>query len=474
MIAIYVVIGLVFILLLVQQARALYRRSALPSVERYHRAMDALGGMSGNIRVLDSPAPPDAEAPQGPSGRPTVATPSDRASPAAKARLVPVRNEVTTLGTARLRRLDDIALEPFDANAPPAPGQPQPTGFANGRVRLYGAVILGVVLGGTLVGVLVTSSSPAPHLAAGPKPSHHASGALSPRGPISETSPNLVGLTEGNAEALLSSSGLRWRLVKVASTDPAAVGIVLAQAPVSSHTVRQGSVVSLSIGEPYPSARVPNVSSPPESAQLAESAIRKAGFTPKTRAAKATTLHELGLQGKVLSEVPSAGSRKPKHSTVVITLVEGAATEMVPDGVVGETPARAGATLASAQLVVGTTRNASSSSVPAGEVAGTYPSTPGELAPVGSTVNLVVSTGAIERVPDLEGDTVAEARHALKTSGLRLGQVRSGAGPNGRVVAQAAKPGRQLAKGTPIAIVVGVTPLATNTTSNPGAGDSGT
>jgi serine/threonine-protein kinase len=333
-----------------------------------------------------------------------------------------------------------------------------------------------VVVGGTLLGLLLTSSSPSQHLATGgvrPKPTHHASRASSPLRTVSETSPNLVGLSESKAEALLSSVGLRWRLAKVVSPDSAAAGTVLTQAPTSSSTVRRGSVVTLSVGEPYPSVLVPSVSSPPESAQLATSTLQKAGFTTKTRLLKAATLRELGLQGEVLSEDPPAGSRKPKHSTVVIDVIEGAATVTVPVGVVGETPAQAGATLTSAQLAVGTTRSASSSSVPAGEVSSTYPTSPGETAAVGATVDLVVSTGAVERVPDLEGDTVAEARHALRTAGLRLGHVRSGAGPNGLVIAQAARPGRRLAEGTPIAVVVGVSPPATNATSNPGSGATG-
>jgi len=89
-------------------------------------------------------------------------------------------------------------------------------------------------------------------------------------------------------------------------------------------------------------------------------------------------------------------------------------------------------------------------------------------------VDLVISTGAVKRVPDLEGDTVAEARHALRTAGLRLGQVRSGAGPNGLIVAQAARVGRWLAEGTPIVVVVGVSPPATSMTSSSAAGNSGT
>jgi beta-lactam-binding protein with PASTA domain len=42
---------------------------------------------------------------------------------------------------------------------------------------------------------------------------------------------------------------------------------------------------------------------------------------------------------------------------------------------------------------------------------------------VGSAVNLIVSTGPDAVVPDLNGDSIAETRHALLVAGLRLGHV---------------------------------------------------
>jgi beta-lactam-binding protein with PASTA domain len=85
---------------------------------------------------------------------------------------------------------------------------------------------------------------------------------------------------------------------------------------------------------------------------------------------------------------------------------------------------------------------------------------------VGSTVNLVISTGPPSVVPELRGDTLAAARRALRAAGLALGQVNQGQGPAGLVVAQAARPGRTLRRGTAIAIVVGTTPPGNSGTSS--------
>jgi serine/threonine-protein kinase len=281
---------------------------------------------------------------------------------------------------------------------------------------------------------------------------------------LDETLPKLVGLTKSRAEVRLSNAGLQWHLIEASSPSAAAAGTVLAQTPAFPGRVRRGEVITLTVGKPYPTAAVPNVSNPPESAQAAQAALAKAGFTPKTNFVKATTTSELALEGKVLSQSPAAGSVKAAHSIVVVDVVSGAATVTIPATIVGETPSQAGATLAGAQLHLGTTTNQFSPTVPAGDVARTYPSAPGQSVTVSSTVNLVISTGPAAVVPDLEGDNIAEARHALRAAGLVLGHVNPAAGPNGLIVAQAAKPGRRLVQGIPITVVVGVSPVGNSGT----------
>ena len=343
----------------------------------------------------------------------------------------------------------------------------QETHSANSRHRQTLAVALGaiVVVTGTLAGILLSAPSrPGRHVATPRARTTRRPSQI----PSYEELPKLVGLTVAAAETRLSHIGLRWHLNVVASPSVTAAGTVLGEKPVYPDTVRRGDIVSLSVGKPYPTAAVPNVSGPHESEQAARAALVRAGFTPKTNFVGATNVGQLAFKGDVLSQKPTAGSVTAKNSIVTINVVRGAALVTVPGTVLGETPARAGATLAGAQLSVGTTESGFSSTVRAGDVASTYPGT-GESVTVGSTVNLVISTGPAAVVPDLRGDTVVEAERALRRAGLVLGRVNPTIGPNGLVVAQAAKPGRELAHGTSITIAVGTSPVG-NPATTPAAG----
>jgi beta-lactam-binding protein with PASTA domain len=89
-------------------------------------------------------------------------------------------------------------------------------------------------------------------------------------------------------------------------------------------------------------------------------------------------------------------------------------------------------------------------------------------------VNLVVSTGPPAVVPQLRGDTLAEARHALRAAGLILGTVNYEPGASGIVLDQAARAGRTLPPGTQITVVVGQTTAGSSGAPTPtSAGNSG-
>ncbi len=91
--------------------------------------------------------------------------------------------------------------------------------------------------------------------------------------------------------------------------------------------------------------------------------------------------------------------------------------------VVGSTTAAAESALASADLTVGTTTTAWSNTVTAGHVIATDPTTGASLA-TGGTVDLVVSKGVQPKtVPTLTGTSLAAAEAAIKSAGLKVGNV---------------------------------------------------
>jgi beta-lactam-binding protein with PASTA domain len=461
MVLLYVVLGLAAVLLIVQQIVELRRRSVRKSVERYHRAMSALGEMSDHVKVVDVHAASDGGAlvvlrddqpvihQAAPAVRPFV-------RPAAVMFPTPSSHPMLSNAATTTNLIEERTLE----------GGDPPSGVRN-RGHAYAIVLLAIlVLVGTVVVVLSTSSSPPKHpIAKGPHKQRHPARVVS----TTEAIPQVVALTTAEAEARLVAAGLRWRVIKISSANAAAIGKVVEEHPAFPGEVARDQTVILTVAVPV-SAKVPNVLQPRESAQAAKGALRKSGFAVKEIPVKASTASELALQGQVLSEAPAPGAVAAKGSSVTIRVITGTAIVAVPGSVVGESPAQAGAALAKAQLVVGsTTKSAFSPTVPAGYVAGTFPVSPGQSAPIGSTINLAISTGPAAVVPNLEGDTVAQARHQLRAAGLVLGQVRSAPGTPGLVVAQAARPGRELRQRTPIAVVVGASLGASSTlpTSTP-------
>jgi hypothetical protein len=93
---------------------------------------------------------------------------------------------------------------------------------------------------------------------------------------------------------------------------------------------------------------------------------------------------------------------------------------VVPD-VEGVAPEVAGARLVDSGLAVGPTTSESSEQIPDGQAIRTVPAA-GTSLPVGTPVQVVVSSGPPVAVPDVIGMSVDEAMIALRTAGLEPGK----------------------------------------------------
>jgi len=494
----YVVLAVIFLVLVVQGVAGRRGGSRTPSIDRYHQAMTRLGEMSEHVKLLDERDTPEHQASRTVRDvRPASGASSTLPPPvppwANGVRLEPVTatplsQEPLVEGTPAVEEDELPPLELLNADEPvPDAGEARPlaaadegaagvrgtAGRALARLRTIptwaGIVAAVVVLGGPVAGVLLTSSSPPAR-----RPASGARTGLQRPAVVVRALPDLIGLSAAQAEAHASAAGFRWQLFRVPSPDAAAAGQVLAQAPAFPGTLAVGGIVILRVGEPVAQVAVPDVEN--QSVAAAEAALRKAGFVTRTTPVKAVSMSQLALQGEVLREAPTAGRAEAKHSIVTLDIVSGAASVSVPSAVIGEPLAQAGATLAGTQLRVGTTSSAFSTTVPSGEVSAALPR-PGQPVAIGTTVNLVVSAGPPAVVPKLRGDTLAEARHALRAAALALGKVNYAPGPNGIVLAQAARAGKTLPPGTPITLVVGQTGgggSGTRVTTASPAGNSGT
>ncbi len=194
---------------------------------------------------------------------------------------------------------------------------------------------------------------------------------------------------------------------------------------------------------------VPNVVGVSE--PLALSRLRAAKLVPATTQAPSSTT----APGAVISTKPSAGSVVARGTHVSVTISTGPASAGVPD-VRNLTSGEAVGKLEKAGFKP-TVQKRSSATVPSGKVIGTEPSQ-GVTLQTGSPVTVVVSSGPQQvGVPEVVGESEAEARATLRSAGLSVGTVTKQEEPGqaaGTVVSQSPAAGGQLRGGEAVNLVV--------------------
>ncbi len=295
------------------------------------------------------------------------------------------------------------------------------------------AVIVGVLLLGGLIALLLVSG--------GNKTGGGGGGAQI-------AVPNVVGQQFNLAKLALEKAGLKVARQEQDSTRPA--DEVLSQAPKAGSKLQKNDTVTLTVSAT--TVAVPNVINLPFGEAQAQ--LVAAGFVvQKVEAASDQPV------GTVTKTVPGSNVKAPKGSTVVVT-VAAVGDVAVPD-VTGQPSDTAAAKLGQAGFQVNTTQEANND-VPSGRVIRTNPAA-GAMAPKGSTVTQVVSTGPAQvAVPSVTGQLQAVATNTLTAAGFQVTTVMSPSTPanNGKVTSQSPTAGMQAAKGSTVTITVGsgVTP----------------
>ncbi|MDJ0341109.1 Stk1 family PASTA domain-containing Ser/Thr kinase [Streptomyces sp. H10-C2] len=123
-------------------------------------------------------------------------------------------------------------------------------------------------------------------------------------------------------------------------------------------------------------------------------------------------------RGKVISTDPAAGQRIRSNADVTLTISKGPQVVLVPD-VGGKPLATAQQLLKDAALTPGTVTQDFSEDVPKGEVISTDPKAGTQRSP-DAAVSITVSKGVPVDVPDVIGDSVADAQQALQDAGLTV------------------------------------------------------
>ncbi len=261
--------------------------------------------------------------------------------------------------------------------------------------------------------------------------------------------PPLLAKTEAQARDRLEQAGLDVGKVEHAYSDSVKRGTVISTDPKPGSRIRDNDSVTLRISDGPETVRVPDV----EGYRLdkARSLLKDSGLEPGM---VSRAFSQDVPRGSVISTEPEKGTERRAGSAIALTVSKGSPID-VPD-VTGESLADAQAELEEAGLKVKiSAKEINSSEYDKGQVARQTPQN-GSTAAEGDTVTLTLSKGPeMIEVPDVVGDSVADATAQLQEAGFEVDEDRGLLGLFGDTVkSQSVTGGETAPKGSTITITI--------------------
>ena len=258
--------------------------------------------------------------------------------------------------------------------------------------------------------------------------------------------PSITGLTVAEARQSLAKDHFTLiALTPVASITVKAGRIVL-QDPSAGGSLKQGSAVNVTVSNGLPIESVPSLGGlgcAGATRLLAVNHLK--GLCPAAAAGYSDSVPI----GQVINWSYNSkldATHAPYGAAVLIALSKGPQPKVIPN-VAGDTYPQAQAALQALGLTVNESTTPSTN-YPAGQVDHTNPPSGSQVQP-GSTVTVYVSSGPpTVQVPNLSGDTVAQAEAALQSHGLQVGLVFGPA--HGNVFATVPEPGTTVNEGSSV------------------------
>jgi serine/threonine-protein kinase len=278
--------------------------------------------------------------------------------------------------------------------------------------------------------------------------------------PDQVTVPNVVGRQAPDAAQELVSAGLKPKVLRVRSDKP--VGEVVRQTPPAGRKIEKSSSVTLSVSSGPGLTTIPDVTGLPQKEAVKQ--VEKAGLFATLHDEHSTEVSS----GRVIRTDPTALNQVQRGSRVDVYVSSGPQLVNVPN-VVGDDRADAVATLQDTGLKV--TIHEADSSRPKGQVISQSPGA-GSTVARGSRVTITVSKGTTKvRVPDVTGQSEADARSTLEDAGfaVRVMTESSVTVDKGNVTRQSPDAGTELTKGKTVTIWESTGPPD----NGPGGADSG-
>lgn len=268
------------------------------------------------------------------------------------------------------------------------------------------------------------------------------------------TVPNVVGLTQSQAEEAITSAGFKvGSVVPTQTLSAAEIGNVVTQTPVPKSQAKKRSEIIITVSGGQALVSVPSVVGKPQAD--AEKALTDAGFQVSIQQGFSATV----AKGSVISQSPAEGQQVPVTTTIGIVVSQGAQNVIVP-GVIGQSQSAALTALKDAGLGAQAVTSASNSAA-TGQVFAQLP-TAGSSIPPATVVGILVSSGPLysttvsATVPAVTGKTAKDATASLKSAGLAAVQILwGGTGkPKNTVVDQLPQSGTVVAKNSSVILIV--------------------
>ena len=265
--------------------------------------------------------------------------------------------------------------------------------------------------------------------------------------------PSVVNMSIDAAQEQLAALGLTV-VPNELPKDGVAPGLVYDQSPPAGATFQTGDSVTLTFAP-----RTGTIMVPPIQGLLYEAAVSEAAAVGLTIEIVEERVDPTTPAGQIISQDPAATVMLPAGTAIRVVVSKGGPEVAIPN-VEGQTSEAAQQVLVGAPFLFNITlAEEPSSTIAKGRVIRTDPAI-GTTVASNSNVTLIVSGGGNQStVPDVAGQSEAEAKSVLNTAGLvwevRYQNVPAGDENDGLVISQSLQPDTQVNPGSKVTLIVG-------------------
>ena len=265
--------------------------------------------------------------------------------------------------------------------------------------------------------------------------------------------PSVVNMSIDAAQEQLAALGLTV-VPNELPKDGVAPGLVYDQSPPAGATFQTGDSVTLTFAP-----RTGTIMVPPIQGLLYEAAVSEAAAVGLTIEIVEERVDPTTPAGQIISQDPAATVMLPAGTAIRVVVSKGGPEVAIPN-VEGQTSEAAQQVLVGAPFLFNITlAEEPSSTIAKGRVIRADPAI-GTTVASGSNVTLIVSGGGNQStVPDVAGQSEADAKSVLNTAGLvwevRYQNVPAGDENDGLVISQSLQPDTQVNPGSKVTLIVG-------------------